>query len=499
MKMSWQGMVLAAGLVTAAPCVAHATTMVLGEAQASPGQLQVPLPVSVAITSGQLITMFAWEMSYDPAVLAWDSVVLDPIVAALGKQIQTYETAPGQVRLVIYGLDRQAFTSGPLAQCLLRVLPSAAAGSSLVGLAVASAANGNGGELPLATADGRIWVEGQNAPLDTTPPVLTLTSPADQAQFVVGTTVTVAGTATDEGGLNGVKVNGTSVILAADGSFSHALSNLPAGPNTITVEASDNAGNVVTLTRFITMPAPPTPPSGALVIPAASTTARSTQWLIRNSSELTYWNAGVWLEQRVDFGAGGSWQLGLLAMNNPGLLGLPAGYAFNLAVAIDGVSKGALQVPGSTTAFQIGTKILTMPAGVHTVRFTWTNDYWLSGFYDANIRIKEVAFTPPSAAPAPTPANGPVVTILSPVDGSTVTGSTQTLRFSVENLTLKVNSTHLHVVVDNGSTWHVYSTSPLYLKNLSPGQHRVTITAVDGSHAVLSGTNTPVTTMFTVQ
>lgn len=494
----WWAGIWVVGVLMVAPRMAEATTMVLGEATAAPGQSQVALPVSVAITEGQLITMLAWDVTYDPAVVDWEALVVDPAVAALGKQLQAYEVSPGLVRLILYGLDRQAFTSGALAECRLRVLPNAAAGSTVVGLNQATAANGNGGELPLGTADGRVWVEVPQNPADTTPPVLTLTSPADNAPFASGASVTVAGTATDNKTLATVTVNGTLVTLQADGSFSHALTGLAAGPHTIAVIATDASGNAAQAVRTVTIQEPPAPPSGALTVPAALMTNRSSQWVVKDT-DLTYWNANVWVEQRVDFGAGGTWGLGLSAMNqNNGLLGLPGGYTFNLTVAIDGVTKGTLKVPGSTTVFQQGALNVTAPAGVHTVRFTWTNDYWQANLYDANIRVKDVAFVPGGIAISP-PSGTPTVTILAPADGSTVTGSTQTLQFQVSNFPLGMTTGHLHIQVDKGSTWHVYSATPLALKNLKLGTHQVKITIVDTNHNAVSGTNTPVTTTFTVQ
>jgi hypothetical protein len=138
-----------------------------------------------------------------------------------------------------------------------------------------------------------------------------------------------------------------------------------------------------------------TQPAGTITIPASGTSTRSTGWLTTNSTELWYWNANQWLEYSVDFGAGGSRTISATAINhNSAGLGLPAGYTFNLTVLIDGVNKGTLKVPGSTTLYKTGSLVVTAPAGVHTVRFTWTNDVWTAGLYDSNIQVKEVSIAP---------------------------------------------------------------------------------------------------------
>ncbi len=133
----------------------------------------------------------------------------------------------------------------------------------------------------------------------------------------------------------------------------------------------------------------------ASIIPAANTSARSGSWIVEGT-DVYYWNSGVWLEYRVDFGLGGTWTFGATAtnQNSSSAPGLPTGYTFNLTVAIDGASKGTLQVPGSTTMSQTGTLQLAMTAGVHTVRLTWTNDAYSAGLYDANIRVRQVSFAP---------------------------------------------------------------------------------------------------------
>jgi flagellin-like hook-associated protein FlgL len=77
--------------------------------------------------------------------------------------------------------------------------------------------------------------------VDTTPPVLTLTSPTEGTTFDVPT-VLVSGT-TEPGVL--LTVNGFVVTVAADGTFSVLLA-LSEGSNTITATATDDAGNTAT-------------------------------------------------------------------------------------------------------------------------------------------------------------------------------------------------------------------------------------------------------------
>lgn len=85
--------------------------------------------------------------------------------------------------------------------------------------------------------------------VDTVAPILTVTSPAD-GFVTAASSVTVSGKAVDSSGLRSVTVNGTAVTVAADGTFSASVP-LSGGSNTITVIATDTAGNSSTVTRTV--------------------------------------------------------------------------------------------------------------------------------------------------------------------------------------------------------------------------------------------------------
>jgi hypothetical protein len=107
---------------------------------------------------------------------------------------------------------------------------------------------------------------------DTTKPTLTISALANGTQ-TNKVTLNISGSASDAGGLQSVTVNGQAVIVNADGSFSTALT-LVAGANTITVIATDKAGNQTTDSRTVTYDA--NAPVLAITAPADnSTTAQS--------------------------------------------------------------------------------------------------------------------------------------------------------------------------------------------------------------------------------
>lgn len=102
---------------------------------------------------------------------------------------------------------------------------------------------------------------------DTQPPTLTIAAPADN-EISNNASVTVSGSATDASAVT-VTVNGTPATRDASGTFSAPLT-LSEGPGTITVVATDAAGNASTATRARTVDLTPptltvTQPSGRVV------------------------------------------------------------------------------------------------------------------------------------------------------------------------------------------------------------------------------------------
>lgn len=88
--------------------------------------------------------------------------------------------------------------------------------------------------------------------VDTVPPTLSITSPAN-GLVTKSSSVTVIGKTNDvTSSPVTVTVNGTKVTIANDGTFTTSVS-LKEGSNTITVIATDSAGQKTTVTRTVTM------------------------------------------------------------------------------------------------------------------------------------------------------------------------------------------------------------------------------------------------------
>lgn len=87
--------------------------------------------------------------------------------------------------------------------------------------------------------------------VDTVPPTLNVTSPAE-GLITASESVVVSGTTNDAtSSPTTITVNGKSVTVAANGSFSTTVT-LEEGENTITIVATDAAGKTSTVTRHVT-------------------------------------------------------------------------------------------------------------------------------------------------------------------------------------------------------------------------------------------------------
>lgn len=88
--------------------------------------------------------------------------------------------------------------------------------------------------------------------VDTVPPTLNITSPAE-GLITANATVTVAGTTNDVTSTpTTVTVNGSAVTVSSSGTFSTTIT-LVEGTNTITIVATDAAGKQTTVTRTVTL------------------------------------------------------------------------------------------------------------------------------------------------------------------------------------------------------------------------------------------------------
>jgi len=425
-------------LATALPA-AQAATLGLGEASGLPGQQAVGLPITLTVSSGEQLSVLSADIYFDPLLAAWDTVTLEPSVSALGKHLETNLVAPGHVRLILYGVDRQTLSSGTIGHYVVGIPVSASVGPTTVELRDGLTADPDGHDAVLSLTAGRLWIE---APPDTTPPVLTVSTPPQGAIIPLGTPVVVAGVATDDRpGDVAITVNGQPALRTADGSFALSLSGLPAGTQVITVEAMDAAGNRSQVQRTITVNSPP-PPTVQILSPLPGSTITGTSVSVSFSVQ----NATI------------------------------STTATHLTLTLDGGSAQPLfsASPYSLTNLQVGT---------HTVALQLVD---AQGQALTNPEAK-VAVTFTLQAPS---ATTPTLIVLTPLPGSTLTGTSVKVQVSVTGIQVRTGDgyAHLHYKIDSGQVSHIYNTNAFWFINLKPGTHTIGVMLADNvTHTRVAG------------
>lgn len=130
--------------------------------------------------------------------------------------------------------------------------------------AVATDAAGN-------TASSSIAVILSQVVVDTVPPVVAITTPANNSETSEAT-IAITGTASDDVELAGVTVNGTPAAISG-GNFTVSVA-LSDGANTITAGATDTAGNIASSSITVTKLAPLPPPTVSTINPTSTSVGK---------------------------------------------------------------------------------------------------------------------------------------------------------------------------------------------------------------------------------
>ncbi|MBI5656087.1 MAG: right-handed parallel beta-helix repeat-containing protein [Geobacter sp.] len=184
-----------------------------------------------------------------------------------------YDAAPQVTQDITVGKESQSITFAPLPPKYFGVAPFTISATATSGLPVAFASSNpavatvsgstvtivGAGETTItasqpgnANFDAALPVsQNLTVTISTAPPTLTVSALPDGAA-TARTTQNISGTALDLNGISSLTVNGTSVTVNTDGSFSFPV-QLVAGANSITVTATNNVGAVTSDVRTITL------------------------------------------------------------------------------------------------------------------------------------------------------------------------------------------------------------------------------------------------------
>ena len=344
---------------------------------------------------------------------------------------------------------------------------------------------------------------------DTTPPTVTITSPASGTLFTVSS-VTVTWSGSDVGtGVDHytIQVDGGTPITVPATETSYTLTGLPDGTRTIQVTAWDGGGNNASASIEVIIDT--TGPTVSITAPGAGA------FLASPSVDVTWTasDAGTGLDHfdiRID---GGSTTTLTPAATDYAFTGLADGLHAVELTAYDGAGHSTVVTRSFTVDTVAPSVALTAPAagfvGTPDVVVTWTGSdatsgidhvdvdldgtvvtvaggittHTLTGLADGPhtivVTVYDGAGNSASASVAVTvDATDPTVSISGPGSGAVVTSSSTTVQWSAADTTSGVD--HIELRVDGGSpqTLSASMTSQA-LTGLSDGSHTVTITVVD--------------------
>ncbi|WP_224959437.1 OmpL47-type beta-barrel domain-containing protein [Geomonas subterranea] len=189
------------------------------------------------------VTAYAYDAAGNASTSATATITLDTVTPSVGatptgglySSTQSVVLAASEPGIIYYTIDGSTPTAGAATYGEPISIP---AGATLRYFA-----------RDLAGNDSEIKTE--NYVIDSAPPVLAISALSDGA-LTNNEILNISGTVTDSTGVKELMVNEAAVQVNADGSFSYPLV-LKAGPNCVTVAATDLIGNKATSTRSVTL------------------------------------------------------------------------------------------------------------------------------------------------------------------------------------------------------------------------------------------------------
>ncbi|WP_198134517.1 fibronectin type III domain-containing protein [Geotalea uraniireducens] len=251
-------------------------------------------PIALSATGGASGNPVIFSVASGPGSLNGATLTItgagNIVVTASQAGNANYNAAPQVIRNIAIGKGAATIALGSLNATYDGTAKAVTATTTPAGLAVIVTYGGSStpptaaGSYPVAatiddanysgTATGTLVIA-----YSATPPVLTISTLAD-GSVTNNATLNVSGQATSINGITSVTVNGAAVTLAADGTFSQAVT-LQAGTNTVTTIATDNAGTTTTDSRTITLDT--TAPVITITTPADNSTLAASSVTITGS------------------------------------------------------------------------------------------------------------------------------------------------------------------------------------------------------------------------
>jgi hypothetical protein len=136
----------------------EAATLSIDLGKAEAGQT-IATPVRLTNSSGASISSINFDVAYDSKQIRFDEAVAGEAAIKAGKSLSASSLAPGQLRVIIFGLDQNTIANGIVASLSFRINTSAKTGNVALKLENAVASGPQAQSVPLKLKTGRVNIK----------------------------------------------------------------------------------------------------------------------------------------------------------------------------------------------------------------------------------------------------------------------------------------------------------------------------------------------------
>lgn len=150
---------LSALLTTLLSATVFAAQLSAPELKSKAGTSGIVIPIQLSIDQDEAVVGVSFEFIYDSSRLNFKSAAIGPAAASVGKNLSNASPEAGLVKIIIFGLNQEVFTSGNIANLVFDIKANAPIGNATLTLDKVAAANFNGKAVPISKTDGSIFIE----------------------------------------------------------------------------------------------------------------------------------------------------------------------------------------------------------------------------------------------------------------------------------------------------------------------------------------------------
>lgn len=160
LNLNWvtRPMLISALILLSAMASSEAATLSVGSGKAETGQT-VTIDIRLTNIPGTNISSINFDLLYDSTQVSFDKAITGKVVSEAGKSLSVSNPVPGELRVIIFGLNQNAIADGILAQMSFRINTTAKTGNVALRLKNAVASGPEAKSVTLKLRGGKINIK----------------------------------------------------------------------------------------------------------------------------------------------------------------------------------------------------------------------------------------------------------------------------------------------------------------------------------------------------